>query len=643
MAVDLRPGDRFLDRFRIEYLAAEGGMASIYSARDELTSHSIAVKVLYPYYSDNAIIRTRFLEEGRIQQLLKHPNIVRVFQILDEPLMAILMEFVDGPTLDEYLGDEGPLSQEQVIDVIIPVMSALGFAHSRGIIHRDIKPSNILLQDSDVRRPKVVDFGVAKVKGGRQDLTATGTTVGTLHYMSPEQIVGSKSIDGRADIYSVGVTMYKLVTGEVPFNAPTEFALMMAQVEAPPLPPSRLRSGLSKELEAIILKAMEKKPDDRFQSIREFTQALLSLRIDSQGTIRDTVSERISVQLLDFAMQADEVAQDLTGEMDLELATMPLKSEPPLDTPTQEIEETLKIDRRQLLKAAESAGYAVAADKHSEPTVQIGASELAQLTGREPEIDESAPTENIPSLQSRLKAADSKAETRPVKPMRLRTGELPRVQAPDQDAKTDEVDSTRPSTPSAKRERLASSIPQLNPLTGNAHVDSADMTRPELKPRTDEDLPTPVLDRPSVQAKPLEPPRPSGSAEALELDVHPRVKRPSGPKMVLGKNYADTQERTREKPRLVPPVAPSQMGFPPLPTPRQNPQSRPVQPLPQPAPDQPNSGLQQVRPPDNQPQPRRPQDLTESNNLNKKRLAIGIVLLLMLLVLVVFIVLSIVP
>jgi hypothetical protein len=322
---------------------------------------------------------------------------------------------------------------------------------------------------------------------------------------------------------------------------------------------------------------------------------------------------------------------------------MPLKSEPPLDTPTQEIEETLKIDRRQLLKAAESAGYAVAADKHSEPTVQIGASELAQLTGREPEIDESAPTENIPSLQSRLKAADSKAETRPVKPMRLRTGELPRVQAPDQDAKTDEVDSTRPSTPSAKRERLASSIPQLNPLTGNAHVDSADMTRPELKPRTDEDLPTPVLDRPSVQAKPLEPPRPSGSAEALELDVHLRVKRPSGPKMVLGKNYADTQERTREKPRLVPPVAPSQMGFPPLPTPRQNPQSRPVQPLPQPAPDQPNSGLQQVRPPDNQPQPRRPQDLTESNNLNKKRLAIGIVLLLMLLVLVVFIVLSIVP
>lgn len=610
MAVDLRPGDRFLDRFRIEYLAAEGGMASIYSARDELTSHSIAVKVLYPYYSDNAIIRTRFLEEGRIQQLLKHPNIVRVFQILDEPLMAILMEFVDGPTLDEYLGDEGPLSQEQVIDVIIPVMSALGFAHSRGIIHRDIKPSNILLQDSDVRRPKVVDFGVAKVKGGRQDLTATGTTVGTLHYMSPEQIVGSKSIDGRADIYSVGVTMYKLVTGEVPFNAPTEFALMMAQVEAPPLPPSRLRSGLSKELEAIILKAMEKKPDDRFQSIREFTQALLSLRIDSQGTIRDTVSERISHQLLDFAMQADEVAQDLTGEMDLELATMPLKSEPPLDTPTQEIEETLKIDRGQLLKAAESAGYAVAADKHSEPTVQIGASELAQLTGREPEIDDSAPTENIPSLQSRLKAADSKAETRPVRPMRLRTGELPRVQAPDQEAKTDEVDSTRPSTPSAKRERLASSIPQLNPLAGSAHVDSADMTRP---------------------------------SSSLEIDVHPRVKRPSGPKMVLGKNYADTQESTREKPRLIPPVAPSQMGFPPLPTPRQNPQSRPVQPLPQPTPDQPNSGLQQVRPPDTQPQPRRPQALTESNNLNKKRLAIGIVLLLMLLVLVVFIVLSIVP
>lgn len=562
MAVDLRPGDRFLDRFRIEYLAAEGGMASIYAACDELTSHTVAVKVLYPYYADNAIIRSRFVEEGRIQQLLKHPNIVRVFQVLDEPFMAILMEYVEGPTLDDFLADNGPLTQEQVIDVIIPVMSAVGFAHGRGIIHRDIKPSNILLMDADVRRPKVVDFGVAKVKGGRQDLTATGTTVGTLHYMSPEQIVGSKTIDGRADIYSIGVTMYKLVTGEVPFNAPTEFALMMAQVEAPPLPPSRLRAGLSSQLENIILKSMEKRPDDRFQSIKDFTQALLSLRMDGSGTLRDTVNERISDQLLSFAMDANKVAVDRTGEGDF--VTQPIREisrEPELDHHTAEIESTLKIDRQALLKTAESARYVIP-DQNKDSTVQIGSRELARLTESDDAINpDNVPTENIPSLQSRLKAADSRlaptplvSETRPTMPLPARESQIIReTYAPKEDQ-------TQPATPLAK---------QAKPSMLD-HQETLPVERRAKDPHKSEETtrPTPDTVRQS-QRNPLEPKPNLG---------------PSGPKMVLpkGGDYADTTERTRQKPRSAPAQrlesgqkiqipAPSQMGFPPLPTPAQIP------------------------------------------------------------------------
>lgn len=563
MAVDLRPGDRFLDRFRIEYLAAEGGMASIYAARDELTSHTVAVKVLYPYYADNAIIRSRFVEEGRIQQLLKHPNIVRVFQVLDEPFMAILMEYVEGPTLDDFLADRGPLTQEQVIDVIIPVMSAVGFAHSRGIIHRDIKPSNILLLDADLRRPKVVDFGVAKVKGGRQDLTATGTTVGTLHYMSPEQIVGSKTIDGRADIYSIGVTMYKLVTGEVPFNAPTEFALMMAQVEAPPLPPSRLRPGLSSQLENIILKSMEKRPDDRFQSIKDFTQALLSLRMDGSGTLQDTVNERISHQLLSFAMDANQVAVDRTGEGDF--ITQPIR-EPELDHHTAEIESTLKIDRQALLKTAESARYVIP-DQNKDSTVQIGSRELAKLTESDDAINpDNVPTENIPSLQSRLKAADARtpskpliSETKPTMPLPARESQLIRDSfGPGEAAKEDH---TQPATPLAK---------QVKPSTLD-HVETMPVERrPNIGAQKSEETtrPTPETVRQS-QRNPIEP--------------KPNLGR-SGPKMVLpkGGDYADTTERTRQKPRSAPAQrlesgqkiqipGPAQMSFPPLPTPSQIP------------------------------------------------------------------------
>lgn len=309
----IRPGALFCKRYRIERALDEGGMATIYLAVDESSGLPVAIKVLFHHYADNEIVRARFLDEGRIQAMLNHPNIVHVYRVIQEPVLSFVMEYVEGGTLEDYLQESTKISEMEVVDLILPVMSAVGFAHSKGIIHRDIKPSNVLLKRSTgYLEPKVMDFGVAKISSGRH-LTTAGTTVGTLHYMSPEQIVGATNIDGRADIYSLGCTLYKLCTGEVPFNAASEFALMMAQVEAEPRSPRELRPDLSRAMEAVILKALAKKPYDRFQTIKEMTKALVHLGMHSDDRPDETMTRPIPEELLRFAMEADEIAQDHTA------------------------------------------------------------------------------------------------------------------------------------------------------------------------------------------------------------------------------------------------------------------------------------------------------------------------------------------
>ncbi len=331
----LRPGVLFCERYRIERHLADGGMNAVFLAIDEQSGLPVAVKVLFPHYSDNAIVRARFLDEGRIQAMLNHPNIVHVYKVITTPVLSFVMEYVEGDTLEDYLQKHEKLSEMEIVDLILPVMSAVGFAHNKGIVHRDLKPSNVLLKkNGGFLEPKVMDFGVAKVTRGKQ-LTAAGTTVGTLHYMSPEQIVGASNIDGRADIYSLGCSLYKLCTGEVPFNASSEFALMMAQVEAPPTPPRELRPDLSQEMQEIILKALSKEPESRFQTIREMTSALVQL--SSPDSPRDTDTRPIPASLLEFAMAADEVALDQTSQYRVE--TLAIGADVDVDVDDQETQD----------------------------------------------------------------------------------------------------------------------------------------------------------------------------------------------------------------------------------------------------------------------------------------------------------------
>jgi serine/threonine protein kinase len=348
----LEPGEVLLGRYVVDRQVAEGGMAAIHRTHDNATGQTVAVKVLYPYYSQNPVVCTRFLDEGRIQRYLDHPNIIDVYDIVEKPQLAIIMEYIDGPTLDEYLTDHGPANVRELLSLILPVLSAVGFAHHKGVIHRDIKPSNILLDPTPSGMvPKIMDFGVAKVERGGKDLTAAGTTVGTLHYMSPEQIVGSRDIDGRADIYSLGVTIYKLCTGDVPFNASTEFALMMAQVEARPTPPRALRPDIDSRLEEIILKALSKKPDQRYQTVKDLTSALLELESDDSYEQTDTNTAPLPAELLEYAMMDDEIAIDRTGELDItqfEELIHSAETEKDRTSPIETVDETVQIDAERL-------------------------------------------------------------------------------------------------------------------------------------------------------------------------------------------------------------------------------------------------------------------------------------------------------
>ena len=492
----LKPGARFAGRYMIEALIAEGGMASIYRAQDEQSGRHVAIKVLYPYYSDNEIIRQRFVEEGNIQAALGHPNVVHVHDIVLEPL-AIVMEHVNGPTLDELLAEKGFVEENEILDLIIPVMSALGLAHSKGIIHRDLKPSNILLNRlARGYQPKVMDFGVAKVKDAKHNLTATGTTVGTLHYMSPEQIVGSKSIDGRADIYSIGVTMFKLATGEVPFNAPTEFALMMAQVEAPPTPPSHIRPEVTPELERVILKAMEKKPVDRFQTVREFTTALLEMKRGKDRTVRDTVTETISQELLEFALAANEVAKDRTAEMSLDMIRATLGEAATNYEATVEMDATMRLP---------DSAVNIPSLQTQESTLELTSSDILRMSTMDGDLtsrDDDNGGMETEVLDRRIDAPPDRRSTRPSRPVQGLPG-------------TDSSLVSESIETNSMSRRVAIESGQVVVLDHDA--DSRDMTAPSMR-------------EPEFKNPPLPLPR------------------PSGPKVVLGYNPADTQDRTFEKP-----------------------------------------------------------------------------------------------
>lgn len=279
-------------RYRMIRPIARGAMAEVWEAQDQTLGRAVAVKVLHSHLAQDESFLERFRREAIAAARLAHPNVVATYDTgADGDVAFIVMELVLGRTLRQVLSEEGPMNPRRVIEIGAQVADALNYAHRAGVIHRDVKPANILLCDDG--RAKVADFGIAKAAieaiedatgagaGSTSDLTQSGAIVGTAKYLSPEQVNG-EPVDGRSDVYALGVVLYEMVCGRAPYSGDTDVAVALQHVSASPLPPRQVRAGIPQPLEAVILRAMANRPDLRYATAGQLQTALLSvdLRID---------------------------------------------------------------------------------------------------------------------------------------------------------------------------------------------------------------------------------------------------------------------------------------------------------------------------------------------------------------------------
>ena len=267
---------RRIGPYEIRDEIGHGGMASVYRAYQSSLNRYVAIKVLATWLAQDTQFVQRFRQEALAAGGLRHPNILGIIDAgTYEGQHFIVMDYVSGGTLSEIMR-RGPMPAEQAADLTAQIADALDYAHRRGIVHRDIKPSNILMDEDG--RPLLADFGIAQALGSGLHLTQTGASIGTPEYMSPEQSQGTR-VDGRSDIYSLGIVLYHMVTGRVPFQATTPVATLYQIVHQPPPPPRTINPSIPPYLESIILRALAKQPDARFATGREMAQALRERRM----------------------------------------------------------------------------------------------------------------------------------------------------------------------------------------------------------------------------------------------------------------------------------------------------------------------------------------------------------------------------
>ena len=258
-------------KYRLDSFLSQGGMGGVYKATHVMLGKTVAVKLINPELVTSPEVVRRFQREARAATALNHPNIVAVFDLgqTAEGTLYIAMEFVDGPSLKSAISAGGPMAPARAVTLMRQIGSALSVAHRNKIIHRDLKPQNIMLARSDDGQEiaKLVDFGIAKTFDEATQLTMAGDAIGTPHYMAPEQAAG-QPVDARSDLYSAGVILYEMLSGEVPFNDTSAPAILIKHLQEIPQPPSvkNPKVTIPPALEAIALKCLEKSPAARFQT-----------------------------------------------------------------------------------------------------------------------------------------------------------------------------------------------------------------------------------------------------------------------------------------------------------------------------------------------------------------------------------------
>jgi len=267
--------DTIIDgRYRVVSRLGSGGMADVYLAEDQLLGRSLAVKVLHHHFAEDQEFVERFRREASSAAGLSHPNIVGIFDRGEwDGTYYIAMEYVPGRSLKALVREQGPLDPVVAIDIVTQILQAARFAHAHGVIHRDLKPHNVILDEEG--RARVTDFGIAQA--GASDMTLTGSIMGTAQYLSPEQAQGH-AVSASSDLYAVGVILYELLTGAVPFDGDTAVAIAFKQVSAQPLAPSTVNPATPAFLDEIVLRALAKDPAARYASAEEFIAALSGAR-----------------------------------------------------------------------------------------------------------------------------------------------------------------------------------------------------------------------------------------------------------------------------------------------------------------------------------------------------------------------------
>ena len=268
---NLRIGDQ-LDHYRIEGVAARSGMASIFRATDLNTGRQVAIKVPHPEMESDPVFFDRFHREQEIGQKLDHPGVMKVLTDDQRSQVYMVMEWAEGQLLREILNQQGKLPADRAVRLTLRILDALDYINSQGVVHRDLKPENIMVDADD--GIKLIDFGIAASAGARRlTFAKLSQTIGTPDYISPEQVKGKRG-DARSDLYAVGIMLYEMLTGKVPFTGPNAFIIMNDRLLNSPVPPREVNPEISPQLQEIIYRALERDPVRRYARAREFARDL---------------------------------------------------------------------------------------------------------------------------------------------------------------------------------------------------------------------------------------------------------------------------------------------------------------------------------------------------------------------------------
>jgi len=272
MMTPIEVGDR-LDHYRIDALAMRTSMTTIYRATDLRTGRAVAITIPHPEMECDPAFFSRFQREAEIGRKLDHPSVAKVVSNGDMSRDCIVMEWAEGKVLRQIFGEQGKLPAERAVRIALGICDALEYIHSQGIVHRDLKPENIMVDAED--HIKLIDFGIAASAGARRlTFSKFSSTLGTPDYISPEQVKGKRG-DARCDVYALGVILYEMLTGKVPFEGPSPFAVMNDRLLNHPIPPREVNPEVSPEMQEIIYRALERDPAKRYASAREFSIDLI--------------------------------------------------------------------------------------------------------------------------------------------------------------------------------------------------------------------------------------------------------------------------------------------------------------------------------------------------------------------------------